>query len=129
MSMFLPLCAKSSDLLVCLVSCTINTESVLNLSTTKTDMVSCFLPHLCRARLVMSVVLYTVQCTCCWVKVLNDSVDGDDLVCSVSNMTPLLWSVHVHMVSALYYSILTSSLSRLILYGLSLYPSEPYRMN
>ena len=50
----------------------------------------------------MSVVLYTVQCTCCWVEVLNDSVDGDDLVCSVSNMTPLLWSVHVHMVSALY---------------------------
>ena len=34
-------------------------------------------------------------------------------------MTRLLWSVHVHMVSALYH-ILTGSFCRLTLYGLSL---------
>ena len=73
--MFLPFCVKSSDLLVCLVSCTINTESVLNLGTTK---VRCFLLHLCHARLVMSVVLNTVQCTCCCVEVLSDFVHGDN---------------------------------------------------
>ena len=41
--MFLPLpvCVKSSEVLVSLVSCTINTESILNLRTTKTDRVSC----------------------------------------------------------------------------------------
>ena len=39
--MFLPFCVKSSDLLLGLFSVlyTINTESVLNLRTTKTDMV------------------------------------------------------------------------------------------
>ena len=41
------------------------------------------------------------------------------LACSVSNMTRLLWSVHVHTVSALY-RILTGSFCRLALYGLSL---------
>ena len=44
---------------------------------------------------------------------------GIRLACSVSNMTRLLWSVHVHMVPALY-RILTGSFTRLILYGLSL---------
>ena len=60
--MFLPLsvCVKSSEVLVSLVSCTINTESVLNLRTTKTDRVSRCLLHLCHVRLVMSVVLFSV---------------------------------------------------------------------
>ena len=38
---------------------------------------------------------------------------------SCGNMTRLLWSVHVHMVST-QYRILTSSFCRLTLYGLSL---------
>ena len=56
--MFLPLsvCVKSSEVLVSLLSCTINTESVLNLHTTKTDRVSRCLLHLCHVRLVMSVI-------------------------------------------------------------------------
>ena len=61
--MFLPLsvCVKSSEVLVSLVSCTINTESVLNLRRTKTDRVSRCLSHLCHVRLVyMSVVLFSV---------------------------------------------------------------------
>ena len=70
----------------------------LYLRTTKTD-VYC-LVHLCHTRLVICVVLSTIQCTCCNVEVLNDSVHGETairLLRSVSNMTPLLWSVHVHM--------------------------------
>ena len=53
----LPVCVKSSEVLVSLVSCTINTESVLNLRTTtrKTDR------HLCHVRLVMSVVVFSVR--------------------------------------------------------------------
>ena len=61
MSLFLPLsvCVKSSEVLVSLGSCTINTESVLILCTTKTDRVSrCLLHlHMCHVLLVMSVVL------------------------------------------------------------------------
>ena len=104
MSVFLPLsvCVKSSEVLVSLVSCTINTESVLtNLRTTKTDRVSRCLLHLCHVHLVMSVVLFSVRiatsksCTCMVTTAIR-------LACSVSNMTRLLWSVHVHMVSALY---------------------------
>ena len=63
MSVFLSLsvCVKSSEVLVSLVSCTINTESVLtNLRTTKTDRVSRCLLHLCHVRLVTSVVLFSV---------------------------------------------------------------------
>ena len=118
--MFLPLpvCVKSSEVLVSLVSCTINTESVLNLRTTKTDRVSRCLLHPCYVRLVMSVVLF-MQCTCCNIEVLHVVTTAIRLACSVSNMTPLLWSVHVHMVSTLY-RILTSSFCRLTLYGLSL---------
>ena len=72
-SVFLPLsvCAKSSEVLVSLVSCTINTESVLtNLRTTKTDRVSRCLLHLCHVHLVMSVVLFSVRIatskSCTW---------------------------------------------------------------
>ena len=43
-------CVKSSEVLVSLVSCTINTESVLNLRTTKTDRVSRCLLHVCHVR-------------------------------------------------------------------------------
>ena len=62
MSMFLPLpvCVKSSEVFVSVMSCTINTESVLNLRTTKTDRVSRCLLHLCHV-LVMSVVLFSVR--------------------------------------------------------------------
>ena len=102
-------------MLVSLVSCTINTESVLNLRTTKTDRVRRCLLHLCHVRLVMSVVLFSVRIATS----KSCSVRGDDWHSSVSNMTRLLWSVHVHMVPALY-RILTGSFTRLILYGLSL---------
>ena len=66
--MFLPLpvCVKSREVLV---SCTINTESVLNLRTTKTDWVSRCLLQLCHVRLVMSVVLFSVR---------RSSARGDD---------------------------------------------------
>ena len=61
MFLSLPVCVKSSELGDgLLVSCTINTDFILNLLTTKTD--SCPL-HLCHARLVMSVVLSTVVAT------------------------------------------------------------------
>ena len=108
-------------MLVSLVSCTINTESVLNLRTTKTDRVRRCLLHLCHVRLVMSVVLlnssvYVLQRRSPAVYVVTT---GIPLACSFSNMTRLLWSVHVHMVPALY-RILTGSFTRLILYGLSL---------
>ena len=94
------------------MSCTINTESVLNLRTTKTDRVSRCLLHLCHVRLVMSVVVFSVQ-------VLHVVTTPVRLACSVSNRTRLPWSVHVHIVSTLY-RILTSSFCRLTLYGLSL---------
>ena len=119
MSVFLPLsvCVKSSEVLVSLVSCTINTESVLtNLRTTKTDRVSRCLLHLCH---VPSDERCSVQCTYCNVEVLYVVTTAIRLACSVSNMTRLLWSVHVHMVSALY-RILTGSFCRLTLYGLCL---------
>ena len=112
----LPVCVnsgvKSSKVLVSLVSCTINTESVLYLRTTKTDRVSRCLLHLYHVRLVMSVVVFSVR-------VLYVVTTAIRLACSVSNMTRLLWSVHVHIVSTLY-RILTSSFCRLTLYGLSL---------
>ena len=61
---------KSSEVLVSLVSCAINTESVLNLRTTKTDRVSRCLLHLCHVRLVISVVLFSVRIatskSCTW---------------------------------------------------------------
>ena len=57
----LSVCVKSSEVLVSLVSCTINTESVLNLRTTKTDRVRRCLLHLCHVRLVTSVVLFSVR--------------------------------------------------------------------
>ena len=128
--MFLPLsvCVKSSEVLVSLVSCTINTESVLtNLRTTKTDRVSRCLLHLCTPCNERC----SVQCTYCNVEVLYVVTTAIRLACSVSNITRLLGSVHVHMVSALY-RILTGSFCRLTLYGLLLYPSEqgmPYRTN
>ena len=53
--------AKSSEVLVSLVSCTLNPESVLNLRTRKPDWVSRCLLHLCHVRLVMSVVLFSVR--------------------------------------------------------------------
>ena len=108
----LPVCVKSSEVLVSLVSCTINTESVLYLRTTKTDRVSRCLLHLCHVRLVMSVVVFSVRD-------LHVVTTAIRLACFVSNMTRLLWSVHVHIVSTLY-RILTSSFCRLTLYGLSL---------
>ena len=108
MSMLLPLpvCVKSSEVLVSLVSCTINTESVLNLRTTKTDRVSRYLLHLCHVRLVMSVVLFSVQ-------VLHVVTTAIRLASSVSNinMTRLLWSVHVHIVSTLYCTVFLRVLS------------------
>ena len=61
----------------------------------------------------------SVQCTYCNVEVLYVVTIAIRLACSVSNMTRLLWSVHVHMVSALY-RILTGSFCRLTLYGLFL---------
>ena len=42
----LPVCVKSSEVLVCLASCTISTGSALNLRTTRTDRVSRCLLHL-----------------------------------------------------------------------------------
>ena len=54
-------CVKSSEVLV---SCTINTESVLNLRTTKTDRVSRCLLHLCHVRTTCD-ERCSVQCTCC----------------------------------------------------------------
>ena len=108
----LPVCVKSSEVLVSLVSCTINTESFLYLRTTKTDRVSRCLLHLCHVRLVMSDVVLSVR-------VLHVVTIAIRLACFVSNMTRLLWSVHVHIVSTLY-RILTSSFCRLTLYGLSL---------
>ena len=76
MAVFLPLsvCVKSSEVLVSLVSCTINTESVLNLRTTKTDRVRRCLLHLCHVRLVMSVVLFSVRIATS----KSCSVRGDD---------------------------------------------------
>ena len=76
MSVFLPLsvCVKSSEVLVSLVSCTINTESVLNLRTRKTDRVRRCLLHLCHVRLVMSVVLFSVRIATS----KSCSVRGDD---------------------------------------------------
>ena len=100
----LPVCVKSSEVLVSLVSCTINTESVLNLRTTKTDRVSRCLLHLCHVRLVMSVVLFSVQ-------VLHVVTTAIRLASSVSNMTRLLWSVHVHIVSTLYCTVFLRVLS------------------
>ena len=61
MFLSLPVCVKSSGVLVSLGSCTINPESVLNLRTRKTDWVSRCLLHLCHVRLVMSVVLFSVR--------------------------------------------------------------------
>ena len=100
----LPVCVKSSEVLVSLVSCTINTESVLNLRTTKTDRVSRCLLHLCHVRLVMSVVLFSVR-------VLDVVTTAIRLACFVSNMTRLLWSVHVHIVSTLYGTVFLRVLS------------------
>ena len=100
----LPVCVKSSEVLVSLVSCTINTESVLNLRTTKTDRVSRCLLHLCHVRLVKSVVLFSVQ-------VLHVVTTAIRLASSVSNMTRLLWSVHVHIVSTLYCTVFLRVLS------------------
>ena len=57
-------CVKSSEVLVSLVSCTINTESVLNLRTTKTDRVSRYLLYLCHVRTTCD-ERCSVQCTCC----------------------------------------------------------------
>ena len=95
------------------MSCTINTESVLNLRTTKTDRVSRSLLHLCHVRTTCD-ERCSVQCTCCtWV------TTAIRLACSVSNTTRLLWSEHVNMVSALYHT-LTSSFCRVTFYGLSL---------
>ena len=76
MAVFLPLsvCVKTSEVLVSLVSCTINTESVLNLRTTKTDRVRRYLLHLCHVRLVMSVVLFSVRIAIS----KSCSVRGDD---------------------------------------------------
>ena len=65
-TMFLPFCVKSSVLY------TINTESVLNLRTTKTVR-RCLL-HLCHVRLVMSVVLFSVRIATS----KSCSVRGDD---------------------------------------------------
>ena len=53
------------------------------------------------------------------VEVERRSFECDKQCTYLSNMTRLLWSVHVHMVSTPY-SILTSSVCRLTLYGLSL---------
>ena len=122
----LPVCVKSSEVLVSLVSCTINTESVLYLRTRKTDRVSRCLLHLCHVRLVMSVVVFSVR-------VLHVVTTAIRLACFVSNMTRLLWSVHVHIVSTLY-RILTSSFCRLTLYRLTVSTrqnkecSVPYRI-
>ena len=55
----LPVQKDTSGLYACVLY--ENTASVLNLRTAKTDMVSCFLPHLCHARFVMSVVLLSVR--------------------------------------------------------------------
>ena len=74
MFLALSVCVKSSEVLVSLVSCTINTESVLNLRTTKTDRVRRCLLHLCHVRLVMSVVLFSVRIATS----KSCSVRGDD---------------------------------------------------
>ena len=68
MAVFLPLsvCVKSSEVLVSLVSCTINTESVLNLRTTKTDRLS-IAPVPCTP----CDERCSVQCTYCNVEVLQ----------------------------------------------------------
>ena len=97
MSVFLPLsvCVKSSEVLVSLVSCT---EFVLtNLRTVDEDCwLSRCLLHLhvpctpCDERC-------SVQCTYCNVEVLYVVTTAIRLACSVSSMTRLLWSVHVHM--------------------------------
>ena len=79
-------------------------------------MVSRCLLHLCH---VPCDERCSVQCTYCNVEVLYVVTTVIRLACSVSNMTRLLWSVHVHMVSALY-RILTGSFCRLTLYGLCL---------
>ena len=102
--MFLPLpvCVKSSEVLVSLVSCTVDTESVLN------DRVSrCLLRHV---RLVLLCSVYVLQ------RRSPARATAIRLACSVSNMTRLLWSEHVSTL----YRILTSSFCRLTLYGLSL---------
>ena len=100
----LPVCVMSSEVLVSLVSCTINTESVLYLRTTKADRVSRCLLHLCHVRLVMSVVVFSVR-------VLHVVTTAIRLACFVSNMTRLLWSVHVHIVSTLYCTVFLRVLS------------------
>ena len=67
----------------------------------------------------------SVQCPCCNAGVLYVVTTG--MACSDSNMTLLLWSVHVHIVSALY-RILASSFC----FTDCLYPSQqgmPYRTN
>ena len=64
------ICVKASEVLVSLVSCTIDTESVLKLRTTRTDRVSRCLLHLCNVRLVMSFTLFSVRIatskSCMW---------------------------------------------------------------
>ena len=112
MFLALSVCVKSSEVLVSLVSCTINTESVLNLRTTKTDRVRRCLLHLCHVRLVMSVVLFSVRIATS----KSCSVRGDDW--HSSGMLRQQYDTSA-VVPALY-RILTGSFTRLILYGLSL---------
>ena len=81
--------------------------------------------HLCDVRLVMSVVLFSVRIATSMSCMVKTAIR---LACSVSNMTRLLWSVHVHMVSALY-RIVTGSFCRLTLYQLSLPVRMSYRTN
>ena len=70
-------CVKFSELLVSLVSFTINTESVLNLRTGDRAVVYCT-----RAMYALCDERCSVQCTCCNVEVLY--VHGDD--CHSSGM-------------------------------------------
>ena len=111
-------CVKFSEVLVSLVSFTINTESVLNLRTGDRAVVYCT-----RARYALCDERCSVQCTCCNVEVLY--VHGDD--CHSSGM--LRQSVSSRHVcygqctctcTWCLLRILTSSFCRLTLYGLSL---------
>ena len=131
--MFLPFCVTSSDLLVCLVSCTINTESVLNLRTTKNDLVSCFLPHLyawLRQQYDTSAVVSARAHGFCYIQDSYEFFLQVDTLRTVSThqskeclqnkltLTPLVsCSVHVHIyilrwpVLASYFSLLISYFS------------------
>ena len=89
----LPVCVKSSEVLVSLVRCSFfsvlhDKPRVRSKSTYEED------------EPLSTACTPCDECTCCNVGV--QYVETTGMACSDSNMTLLLWSMHVHIVSALY---------------------------